>query len=124
MTGLRGASIALTCFFLFSPSNIADVTVIISSVALTLSHEKGFTVSKEHNQSAYRDKLEEIRDRLLGTPSPEELQGLQLQLEVLQRWAQLSRVADEPYHNHDHQNTDHNDHDHAIVFEAAFLPVE
>jgi len=81
-------------------------------------------MSNAPDQSAYQSKLGEIRDRLLGTPTTEELHSLQLHLEALQRWAQLSRVADEPYHNHDHQNTDHNDHDHAIVFEAAITRVE
>ena len=76
-------------------------------------------MSRELDQEAFKENLNEIRGRLMAAPGLEELQTMQLQMEVLQRWAQLARAADEPYHNHDHQNTDHNDHDHAIIFEGA-----
>jgi len=76
-------------------------------------------MSKEQDAQAVGEKLAEIRNRLMGSPRDDELRSMQLQMNVLQRWAQLALAADDPIHNHDHSmSTDHNDHDHAIIFEA------
>jgi len=70
-------------------------------------------VSKELDQSDYQNKLNEIRGRLLGTPSTEELQALKLHLDALQTWARLSRLVAssedqvQEHDLHDHENVHH-----------------
>ena len=52
-------------------------------------------------------KIEELRNRLMGDLSTEELQQMKLQVDVLEG---LSRLGGDEKHDHD---TDHeNDHDH------------
>jgi len=56
-----------------------------------------------------KKKLDEIRNRLMANPAKEELTSLQLQMETIEQWARLSRMAtgDDHQHNHmdDHDNT-------------------
>jgi hypothetical protein len=72
-------------------------------------------MTKEQDEKAFRDKLDDIRNRLMGSPKEDELRSMQLQMEVLQRWAQLARVAADEYHNHDHMD----DHDHSMPTEIG-----
>ena len=54
-----------------------------------------------------RKRLEEIRSRLLGDPSREELEAMQMQITVLGQWDRMMMRAAEG-HDHDHMD----DHDH------------
>jgi len=75
---------------------------------------------KEQDAQVVSDKLAKIRDHLMGSPTPNQLQSMQLEMDVLQRWARLAAEDAAASNDHDHaMATDHNDHDHAappIVF--------
>jgi hypothetical protein len=73
-------------------------------------------MTKEADEKALDDKLEDIRNRLMGDPSDDELRSMQLQMDALQRWAQLSRVAADPEHV-DHMD----DHDHTMPTEIGII---
>jgi hypothetical protein len=65
-------------------------------------------MSKPNDENLLNDKLDEIRRRLTGSPSYEELNAMQLHLDLLERWARVSNAADADHqHNHmaDHDNT-------------------
>lgn len=65
------------------------------------------------NTPEFKNKINELHTRLMGNPSKEELESMQLHIDALDK---LARVSDaDPYHNHD-QN-DH--HDHTIVADLA-----
>jgi hypothetical protein len=66
----------------------------------------------QSDKQVISDRLAEIRTRLMASPAANELQGIQLQMDVLQRWAGL--VLADKANDHDHvMATDHTDHDHA-----------
>ena len=61
---------------------------------------------------ALNRKLEDIRRKLMATPTGEELRAMQLQMDALDQWARLSRYALD-----DHQHNHMDDHDNTKVFE-------
>jgi hypothetical protein len=65
-------------------------------------------VSEKHDTNAVQDKLEEIRGRLLGNPSGEELHDMQLHLDAIEKVDRVTRMLMNA-HDHDHMD----DHDHA-----------
>jgi hypothetical protein len=84
-----------------------------------LNRERGETaMPKEQDKQVVSDKLlADIRNHLMGSPSANELQSIQLQMDVLNRWARLA-LEDAASNDHDHaMATDHNDHDHAAARE-------
>jgi hypothetical protein len=58
-------------------------------------------------QDQLRKKIEDIRTRLLGDLTTEELQVMQLQADLLER--SLVKPA---YESHDHDGAEHHDHVH------------
>jgi len=59
-------------------------------------------------QAEVSTKIEEIRRRLTGVPSEDELRSMQLHLDALEKWARVANVAlTDHQHNHmdDHDNT-------------------
>jgi hypothetical protein len=65
---------------------------------------------------ALKKKLDEIRKRLTGEPSAEELESMQLHIALLERWARLVSSADA-----DHQHNHMTDHDNTAFFEPTIL---
>jgi hypothetical protein len=59
---------------------------------------------------AVTEKLDEIRGQLLGNPTHEDLQKMQLQVDLLNNIDVLMGDAD-PGHHHDHMD----DHDHTAL---------
>ena len=58
----------------------------------------------------FGEKIEELRLRLMGDLSVEELQRMQLHLDALERWARLATSGD---HDHDDGgNPGEHDHEH------------
>jgi hypothetical protein len=54
----------------------------------------------------FKDKLDEIGRRLAEKRSPEELEGIQLELAVLERWDRMMLKSREAGgHHHDHDDT-------------------
>jgi hypothetical protein len=53
-------------------------------------------------------KLEEIRSSLMGDPSRDELEAMQLRLDVMEKYDRQTRMMMEAHH-HDHMD----DHDHS-----------
>lgn len=68
---------------------------------------------------AVTKKFEEIRGQLLKSPSKEQLQTMQLQVDLLANIDLLMAEGD-PGHHHDHMD----DHDHAHVFLAPIETLE
>jgi hypothetical protein len=69
-------------------------------------------MEKKKDDKQLKDKLDAIRNRLLGDPSKEELTAMQLQLEVVEQWVRVSSLADAD-HQHDHMA----DHDNTAFVE-------
>ena len=57
-------------------------------------------------------KIDEIRRRLTGEPSYEELTSMQLHIDVLEKWARLVNSTEA-----DHQHNHMNDHDNTAFVE-------
>lgn len=66
----------------------------------------------------FQAKLHEIKSKLMGNPSKDELEAMQLHISALDKLARIT--ADEPYHNHD-QN-DH--HDHEIMMDVGQAAIQ
>ena len=65
-------------------------------------------MSKPTDKTPLKKTLEDIRHRLTGNPTTEELNSMQLQINVLEKWARLANSSDADHqHNHmaDHDNT-------------------
>ena len=65
-------------------------------------------MAKQPRTAAIDKKLDEIRDRLMGDPSKNDLEAMQLHIDVLEKWARVANAADADHqHNHmdDHDNT-------------------
>ena len=65
-------------------------------------------MAKPNDENELKDKLEEIRRRLTGAPSYDELNSMQLHLDLLEKWARISNAMEADHqHNHmsDHDNT-------------------
>jgi len=58
----------------------------------------------------FQEKYAELLERLVVAPSEEELQRLQLQLDVLEKWRKLGESHD---HTDDNNNNTHNHNDHS-----------
>ncbi|HET6253139.1 MAG TPA: hypothetical protein VFE32_03665 [Puia sp.] len=73
-------------------------------------------MEKKRDDQQLNAKLDEIRDRLLATPSEKELTGMQLQLEVIEQWVRVTNLADAD-HQHDHMA----DHDNTAFVEPVVV---
>lgn len=63
---------------------------------------------ESQQENPLREKLDDIRDRLMADPSRDELEEMQLRLDVMEKYdRQLQAMA--PEHHHDHMD----DHDHS-----------
>jgi hypothetical protein len=60
-------------------------------------------------RSQYASKLEELRKKLLGNPSPEELESMKIQTDLLER-AIIALSGD-----HSHDTSEHHDHEHTAI---------
>lgn len=74
-------------------------------------------MTKQTDEATYKQKLEDIGKRLMGSPNAAELKTMQLQMDALQKWARLSLSAAADMHDHDHMD----DHDHAMPTEIVAL---
>jgi hypothetical protein len=63
------------------------------------------------SENVLKDKLDEIRRRLMGNPSKDELNEMQLQLDTMEKWARIdSNQRDYRLEHHDHMD----DHVHIV----------
>jgi hypothetical protein len=65
-------------------------------------------MSTQQDENPLTPKLNEVRDRLMGDPTREDLQEMQLRLDVMGKYDQQIRLMMEAHH-HDHMD----DHDHS-----------
>jgi len=65
---------------------------------------------KRQDESALKKKLEDIHNSLLGNPTKEELEAMQLHLDVLEK-ADRMMAMELAGHHHDHMD----DHDHTAL---------
>lgn len=69
-------------------------------------------MEKKNDNLRVQEKLEEIRLRLTGDPTHEELTKMQLNLDVLEKWARIVSLSDA-----DHQHNHMTDHDNSAFVE-------
>jgi hypothetical protein len=62
-------------------------------------------------QQSFVTKIEDLRKRLLGDLKPDELQAMKLQIDLLERAAELAND------DHSHDTSEHHDHVHSAAFE-------
>jgi hypothetical protein len=63
---------------------------------------------QQHTQ-AVRNKLDDIRGRLLGEPSTDELHSMQLHLDALEKLDRVTRATMMKEEHHHHHMDDHDD---------------
>jgi hypothetical protein len=63
-----------------------------------------------------KQKLDDIRRRLSGEPSYEELTSMQLHIDLLERWARIVSTTEA-----DHQHNHMNDHDNTAFVEPLVV---
>lgn len=73
-------------------------------------------MAKTQAQKQFTTKIEDLRKRLLGDLNLEELQRMQLQIDMLERAAELAND------DHSHDTTEHHDHVHSAAFDLAVNP--
>src|SRR5262245_40445290 len=82
----------------------------LAAVLFSLPLNLGGTIMAEtKQQQEYSAKIEELRKRLMGDLTTEELQNMQLHVDLLER---LRRMAGD---DHDHDTGGDHDHVHKIV---------
>lgn len=69
-------------------------------------------MAKSESQKSYIKKIQDLRKELLGDLNQEELQRMQLQIDLLERAAELAND------DHNHDTTEHHDHVHSAAFEV------
>lgn len=69
------------------------------------------------NENPLHENLENIRRRLTGDFSPEEMTQMHLQLDVLDRWSRLAKEGD---HHHEHMS----DQDHTSKFIEPYVVLD
>ncbi len=70
-------------------------------------------MAKSQSQKQFMTKIEDLRKRLVGDLNMEELQRMQLQIDLLERAAELAND------DHSHDTSEHHDHVHSATFEAT-----
>ena len=67
-------------------------------------------MSKRNDEKPLQKKLDDIHSRLMGDPTKDELNAMQLHLDAMERWTRLNE-AEADHHHHDHMD----DHDHTVA---------